>query len=354
MRKLTTRPRPSHQAAESARPEGLQLSGIHHAYGSSVALDRIDLDVARGEFVTLLGASGCGKSTLLRIIAGIVQPTRGTVMHQGRDLTGASPNRRPFTMVFQRPTLFPHLDVFSNVAFGLRLEGLDRRTVTKRVHEALELVHLPGMEKRRSHELSGGQMQRVALARALVKQPDVLLLDEPFSALDLAVRLDLEAELRRLHREAGATFVYVTHDQREALALSDRIAVFKAGRIEQIGTPAEVYQRPRTRYVARFVGDANLVSGRHVSAIPSAGPDSLLVLRAEDITLVAHDSSAAYLVGRVQDVAFRGTGYEYSVAVAGVERPFKVVSGPGSAGLAPDDTVGLTWSMDDPVLVPSA
>ena len=219
----------------------------------------MSLAIEDGELVTLLGPSGCGKTTLLRIIAGFIKPSSGRILLQGRDVTRLPPHKRPVNMVFQRATLFPHLDVYGNVAFGLQIAGLAKEEVASRVSEALSLVRLEGYEHRRAHELSGGQMQRVALARALVNRPRVLLLDEPLSALDLKIRLEMEAELRRVHRETGATFVYVTHDQREALALSDRIVVFDDGRVEQVGPPGEIYRSPASRFAAQFVGDANVI-----------------------------------------------------------------------------------------------
>ena len=215
----------------------LVLEGVTHRYGSVAALDDVSLAIADGELVTLLGPSGCGKTTLLRIVAGFVRPTAGRLLLQGRDLTRVPPHRRPVNMVFQRAALFPHLDVFENIAFGLRIAGMPKDEVGARVGESLRLVRLEGLERRRAHELSGGQLQRVALARALVNRPRVLLLDEPLAALDLRIRLEMEVELRRLHRETGATFVYVTHDQGEALSLSDRIVVFDRGHVEQVGTP---------------------------------------------------------------------------------------------------------------------
>jgi len=216
----------------------LELQDITHRYGQVAALEDVSLTIADGEFVTLLGPSGCGKTTLLRIVAGFVRPSEGRLLLQGRDVTRMPPHRRPVNMVFQRAALFPHLDVFENVAFGLRVSGTTRSDVQARVTDVLRLVRLEGFERRRAHELSGGQLQRVALARALVNRPRVLLLDEPLSALDLRIRLEMEAELRRVHRETGATFVYVTHDQGEALALSDRIVVFDHGHLEQVGAPA--------------------------------------------------------------------------------------------------------------------
>ena len=237
----------------------LVIAEVTHRYGKVAALEDVSLEIEDGELVTLLGPSGCGKTTLLRIVAGFIKPSSGRVLLQGRDVTRLPPHKRPVNMVFQRATLFPHLDVYGNVAFGLQIARLEKEEVASRVSEALSLVRLDGYEHRRAHELSGGQLQRVALARALVNRPRVLLLDEPLSALDLKIRLEMEAELRRVHRETGATFVYVTHDQREALALSDRIVVFDQGRIEQVGTPGEIYRSPASRFAAQFVGDANVI-----------------------------------------------------------------------------------------------
>ncbi|MDX6628686.1 MAG: spermidine/putrescine transport system ATP-binding protein, partial [Gaiellales bacterium] len=221
----------------SAQAAAVTVEQVTHRFGSVVALDDVSLAFREGEFVTLLGPSGCGKTTLLRIVAGFERPTAGRVLLGDADITRVAPHRRPLNMVFQRPTLFPHLDVADNVAFGLRVAGVERAERAERVADALRLVRLDGYGKRRADELSGGQMQRIALARALVNRPRVLLLDEPLSALDLKIRLEMEVELRRIHRESGATFVYVTHDQREALALSDRVVVFNHGRVDQAGTP---------------------------------------------------------------------------------------------------------------------
>src|SRR4051812_40207917 len=237
----------------------VEVRGVTQRYGPVTALDDVSLEIADGELLTLLGPSGCGKTTLLRAIAGFIRPSAGRVLLGGVDVTGVPPHKRPVNMVFQRPTLFPHLDVAGNVAFGLRIARVSRADRARRGAGGLALVRLDGYGDRGAHELSGGQMQRVALARALVNRPQVLLLDEPLSALDLKIRLEMEAELRRVHRELGATFVYVTHDQREALALSDRIAVMNDGHVEQIGHPLDVYNRPSTVFAARFVGDANVI-----------------------------------------------------------------------------------------------
>src|SRR5262249_39216169 len=219
------------------------------------------LDIAEGEFFSLLGPSGCGKTTTLRMIGGFELPTGGRIELRGRDVTNAPPDKRPVNMVFQNYALFPHLDVSENIAFGLRRKGVDKAQVKGRVGEALDLVHLGGYGKRKPNQLSGGQQQRVALARALVNRPDVLLLDEPLGALDLKLRKALQVELKRVQTEVGITFVYVTHDQEEALTMSDRIAVMNGGRVEQLGTPEELYERPATPFVADFIGTTNLLHG---------------------------------------------------------------------------------------------
>ncbi len=298
--------------------------------------------IEQGEFVTLLGPSGCGKTTLLNIISGFAAPKSGRILLGSRDVTHLPAHKRPMNMVFQRATLFPHLDVYENVAFGLRVSRTPEREVRQRVADALELVRLGGFAKRRSHELSGGQTQRVALARALVNRPRVLLLDEPLSALDLRIRLEMESELRRLHRETGATFVYVTHDQREALALSDRIAVFDHGRLEQLGTPDEIFHQPATPFAARFVGDSNVLPVEVLSVdagtatvvvcsnsfevdagtVASHGP-AWLVVRPETARLVDPPRSNA-CQGVVVDTAFRGTGHTYEVSLDGIEQIVKV------------------------------
>jgi ABC-type Fe3+/spermidine/putrescine transport system ATPase subunit len=319
----------------------LEIQGVTHRYGRVTALEDVSLEIHRHELVTLLGPSGCGKTTLLRVIGGFIRPSEGRVLLEGRDVTRLPPHRRPVNMVFQRSTLFPHLDVFENVAFGLRVARVNGNEIGQRVAEALALVRLPGFERRRAHELSGGQMQRVALARALVNRPRVLLLDEPLSALDLKIRLEMEEELRRVHRETGATFVYVTHDQREALALSDRIVVFDQGRIEQVGAPGDIYRRPASPFAARFVGDANLLpvdvlttggpratvrlSGREllVPCDPELAPGpAWLVLRPEVVKLAPVDGGDG-LRGTVRDLAFRGAGFSYRVDVPGLGEALK-------------------------------
>jgi ABC-type Fe3+/spermidine/putrescine transport system ATPase subunit len=348
----------------------LELEGITHRYGSVTALEDVSLTISDGELVTLLGPSGCGKTTLLRIVAGFVKPSEGRLLLQGRDVTRVPPHRRPVNMVFQRAALFPHLDVFENVAFGLRVGGMAKEDIQARVAEVLRLVRLQGFGRRRAHELSGGQLQRVALARALVNRPRVLLLDEPLAALDLRIRLEMEAELRRVHRETGATFVYVTHDQGEALALSDRIVVFDQGHVEQIGTPDEIYRRPATAFAARFVGDANvlpvsvvernggratfeLVGLRFVATCESAlapGP-GWLVVRPEVVRLGA--VAGGGMRGVVRDVAFRGSGFACQLNVDGLAEPVKAeLSAESGTPPALGSSVGIAWDSEAVCLLP--
>jgi spermidine/putrescine transport system ATP-binding protein len=239
----------------------VELLNVSKKFGDTVAVDSVSLGVTGGEFLTLLGPSGCGKTTLLRMIAGFEVPDEGRVMLGGRDVTAVPPFKRDVTTVFQQYALFPHMNVFENVAFGLKQKRVARDRVEARVNEALEMVKLRGLDKRHPSELSGGQQQRVALARALVLHPRVLLLDEPLAALDQKLRKQMQVELKSLQQSVGISFVYVTHDQEEALAMSDRIVVMNAGRIEQIGRAEEIYERPQTEFVASFIGVSNIIKG---------------------------------------------------------------------------------------------
>ena len=239
----------------------VRLERVTKVFGDTVAVDDLSLEIEEGEFFSLLGPSGCGKTTTLRMIGGFEEPTRGTIYLRGRDVTDLPPYKRDVNTVFQSYALFPHLDVFENVAFGLRRRKVDRAEIQRRVGEALELVDLVGFERRRPTQLSGGQQQRVALARALVNRPKVLLLDEPLGALDLKLRKQMQLELKRIQAEVGITFIYVTHDQEEAMTMSNRIAVMRHGRIEQVGPPEDVYEHPATEFVAGFLGASNLLDG---------------------------------------------------------------------------------------------
>ena len=254
----------------------LELKEIKKSFTEGEAvLDNISLEISKGEFITLLGSSGCGKTTTLRIIAGLEQPDAGSVWLDGREVTGLEPNQRDVNTVFQNYALFPHMNVAENIGYGLKLKKVPKSEIRKKVSQMLELVQLEGYERRKPSELSGGQKQRVAIARALVNNPKVLLLDEPLGALDLQLRRAMQIELKHLQKKLGITFIYITHDQEEAINMSDRIAVMRDGCIEQIGTPDEIYNHPKTSYVATFVGNANLAAGEKVT----------LAVRSENILL---------------------------------------------------------------------
>ena len=261
----------------------LELKEIKKSFTEGEAvLDNISLEISKGEFITLLGSSGCGKTTTLRIIAGLDQPDAGSVWLDGREVTGLEPNQRDVNTVFQNYALFPHMNVAENIGYGLKLKKVPKSEIRKKVSQMLELVQLEGYEKRKPSELSGGQKQRVAIARALVNNPKVLLLDEPLGALDLQLRRAMQIELKHLQKKLGITFSYITHDQEEAINMSDRIAVMRDGRIEQIGTPDEIYNHPKTSYVATFVGNANILHGvaesiQGENAIVKIGNDRVIV-----------------------------------------------------------------------------
>src|SRR3954452_10598337 len=242
---------------EASSRAGIALEGISKRFGKHEAVRDVSLSIREGEFFSLLGPSGCGKTTTLRMIAGFEVPDAGRIYLQGEDVTSLFSNRRPVNMVFQQYALFPHMSIYDNVAFGLKMKRVPRVEHRERVHELLRIVDLEGLESRRPQQLSGGQQQRVALARALVNRPAALLLDEPLGALDVKLRKQMQLELKRIQHELGTTFVYVTHDQDEALAMSDRIAVMNRGQVEQLGSPREIYERPRTAFVADFFGSLN-------------------------------------------------------------------------------------------------
>jgi spermidine/putrescine ABC transporter ATP-binding subunit len=335
----------SQNAPAGVRVEGLvKVFGTGHGGDAVRAVDAVDLSIGAGQFFSLLGPSGCGKTTLLRLLAGLETPTAGRIWIDGADVTDLPPERRPTNMVFQSYALFPHLDVSGNVAYGLRAERLARREIAARVAEALALVRLEGLERRRPHELSGGQRQRVALARALVKRPRVLLLDEPLAALDQRLREAVQQELRELQRRVGITFVLVTHDQDEAFALSDSIAVMAGGRVLQVAAPAELYARPNGREVAAFVGAVNLLAGRVVhidestvqvdtgavqvvAARPAgriaAGDSVTLAIRPEKwrISLDSEAPGAGAVQARIVSADYLGDRTYVRVAVDGLAAP---------------------------------
>jgi putative spermidine/putrescine transport system ATP-binding protein len=296
----------------------VSLRGVSRRFGAVVAVDDIDLDIADGEFFSMLGPSGSGKTTVLRMIAGFETPDRGTVLLAGVDVTRQAPFQRDVNTVFQDYALFPHLNVRDNVAYGLRVRGVPKRERLDRSEAALALVRLADLGDRRATQLSGGQRQRVALARALVVRPKVLLLDEPLGALDLKLREEMQVELKGLQRDVGITFVFVTHDQEEALTMSDRIAVFSAGRVEQIGSPADLYEHPRSEFVANFVGTSNLLRG--VDAERILGEPGTFALRPEKIHLTTElepvsDPDVVSVTGTLAEVVYAGPATRFVVDV---------------------------------------
>jgi spermidine/putrescine transport system ATP-binding protein len=332
------------------------------------AVREIDLAIRQGEFFSMLGPSGCGKTTTMRMVAGFEEPTRGVVRLAGLDVTNVAPNKRDVNMVFQSYALFPHMDVSENVAFGLRRKKVARAEVTRRVGEMLEIVDMTGREKRRPRELSGGQQQRIALARALVNHPAALLLDEPLGALDLKLRQAMQVELKRIQREVGITFVYVTHDQGEALTMSDRIAVMNDGVIEQLGTPQEIYEHPASRFVAGFIGTSNLLTGKMTRLVGdcgviepgederivvplrgfgvTTGEDLELTVRPEKI-VVSRDQgeTACALRGIVTEVVYLGISTSFTVTTSTGADMVVSRQNSASAGANParGDQVWLGW-----------
>ena len=340
------------QTPGDAPEVAVRLEGLRKEFGGTdrvVAVDGVDLDIADGEFVTLLGPSGSGKTTVLRIIAGFERPSAGRVLLRGRDVTQAPPFERDVNTVFQDYALFPHMNVLGNVEYGLRVTGVPRQERRERALEGLRAVRLEGFERRSPAQLSGGQRQRVALARALVKRPAVLLLDEPLGALDLKLREQMQVELKQIQRQVGITFVFVTHDQEEALTMSDRIVVFDRGRIQQVGTPAEVYERPATEFVAGFVGTSNLLRGPAAQAV--LGAEGLFSIRPEKIRVLpaGGDVSDGWrgAAGTVREVVYVGSGTRFIVdleaggSLVALEQNAGTSSSPVSAPRG--GTVLLAW-----------
>ncbi len=359
----------------ASAPPAVDLQRVHKRYGPVHAVRDVSLCIREGEFFSLLGPSGCGKTTVLRMISGFETPTEGHVYLQGRLADTIPPYRRDTNLIFQHLALFPHLDVYDNIAFGLRLRRLPRDEIGRKVRGALELVDLAGYESRRIHQLSGGQKQRIAIARALVNEPGVLLLDEPLGALDLRLRMQMQVELKQIQHRVGTTFVYVTHDQTEALTMSDRIAVMNHGTVEQIGTGREVYERPRTRFVATFLGDSNLfaarveargpgetllrAAGQRLVAPPAAagaGDAVVLCVRPERVRLLAPTgpAPAGYenrIDARVQDVIFKGAFIEYRLAAAWGAPLIAQVHADGAAAIERGAAVIVAWRRDDGVVL---
>lgn len=311
--------------------EILELKGIKKAFGGVPVLNGIDLSVKPGEFITLLGSSGCGKTTTLRIISGLETPDSGTVLLEGADVTGTEPDKRGVHTVFQNYALFPHMTVEANIGYSLKIRGVKKTEIKSRVREMLELVQLEGFGGRMPGELSGGQRQRVAIARSVIDSTKVLLLDEPLGALDLQLRRMMQTELKRLQKKLGITFIYITHDQEEALNMSDRIAVMRNGLFEQLGTPNEIYDRPKTAYVARFVGSANILT---------LGGKCLAV-RSEALELNRGESGR--LTGVIREKTFSGGMLRITVDTESCGELVASRHGIDSP-LAPGETVGISWA----------
>jgi spermidine/putrescine transport system ATP-binding protein len=323
---------PTASAAEASTPEyAVSLRGLSKSFGRSLVVDSLDLDVAAGEFFSLLGPSGCGKTTTLRMIAGFNDPTSGSVLVGGEDVTSTPAHRRDVNTVFQSYALFEHLDVRGNVGFGLRRRGVDRAEIDRRVAEMLELVELGPRARDKPAELSGGQRQRVALARALINRPKVLLLDEPLAALDRKLRHAMQAELKSIQREVGITFLFVTHDQDEALSMSDRVAIMNAGVIEQCGTPEDVYENPTSVFAAEFIGTSNLMSGTYAGGVVSVTPDLRvpvpghagstdgdrvsIAIRPEKIWMSDLTATMVQTPGTIVSTSYHGATTQYLVSV---------------------------------------
>ncbi len=356
----------------------IEIEAVTKRFGTLAALDGVTTEIRAGEFFSLLGPSGCGKTTLLRMIAGFDEPSSGTIRIDGNPMAGVPPNHRPTNMVFQSYAIFPHLNVADNVSYGLKKLGLDKSEMRRRVSDALEMVDLAGYEQRASHAMSGGQRQRVALARALVMRPKVLLLDEPLSALDKKLREQMQVELRHLQRAVGITFILVTHDQEEALTMSDRIAVMFRGRIAQLATPEALYRRPVSREVASFIGvmnflDASLVEDRgerlalDVAALGQVeidraqapgwlnGAPLTVGVRPEMMTILFDEAERAEreVVGEIVDTSYYGDMTYYDVRMPGVETP-ATISMRNTAGrhiLSPGMTARVGWSAESLVVL---
>ncbi len=346
------------------------LSGIEKSYSGFQALSQIDLTVAAGEFLTLLGASGSGKTTLLNVVAGMIEPDRGTVVIGDRDVTNVPPRQRGLGMVFQSYALVPHMSVFDNIAFPLRIRRFPVGEIKERVGKILDIVQLGHIAHRKPRELSGGQQQRVAIARCLVYEPPVILMDEPLGALDKKLREQLQQEIRRIHQEMNVTILYVTHDQEEALYLSDRICLMRSGKIEQLGSPRDLYFHPMNAFVADFIGESNLLACRiesigrvqrpasgqiiHVKEASDQipGSEGRLMIRPDRINiLTATENKPNEISGIIEEVAFVGETIRYTIRSADEHIAVKMPAGAGTAGLSQGSEIRLGWEPEDGLLL---
>ncbi|MBI2247912.1 MAG: ABC transporter ATP-binding protein [Armatimonadetes bacterium] len=358
------------------RDVDVELVGVTKRYGDLTAVAGVSLAVHRGEFFSILGPSGCGKTTILRMIAGFIEPSEGEILIAGKPTRGVAPNRRPTSLIFQHLALFPLMNVYDNIAFGLRMRGVSEGEISGRVASQLELINLSGYGPKRVDQLSGGERQRVAIARSLIIAPTVLLLDEPLGALDLKLREHMKEELKAIQHRVGTTFIYITHDQGEALAMSDRVAVMSRGRIEQIGTPSEIYEQPQTRFVAYFVGENNAIAGRTaredagrvvvdtpegrlVSRNPQvmeAGRSGLIFIRPEKLQCTAGDdrgSGPNALRGTLEEIFYEGPMVRMRVRLHTGRQVAVVIPNLGRTVLpAVGDAVVVTFSADDAYLLP--
>ncbi|HZU13975.1 MAG TPA: ABC transporter ATP-binding protein [Chloroflexota bacterium] len=361
-------------AGPESETADVRLEGASKRFGDVWALRPTDLEIARGEFFSLLGASGSGKTTTLRLIGGFEEPSAGRIYLQNRDVTSAAPYDRPVNTVFQDYALFPHMTVAENIGYGLKVKRVERKERARRVGDALDLVRLSGLDRRRPSQLSGGQRQRVALARALINTPAVLLLDEPLGALDLKLRREMQLELKRIQREVGITFIYVTHDQEEAMSMADRIAVMRDGTLEQVGPPSTVYEHPANAFVAGFVGVSNILAGRVIACdgvcrieVPGIGPilaatadrhvgeEVLIAVRPEKIQIHPDSWAGSHaLRGRVADVSYAGAFTRYDVTVG--DQSFAVLAQNQAAGpiAVRGEDVDLSWAPDSTIILPGS
>lgn len=366
-------------ATEVNDAPALELRGVTRKFGDSVAVDQVSFTLEHGTFLTMLGPSGSGKSTTLNMIAGFLEPTSGSILLRGRDIVGLDTNKRDIGMVFQNYSLFPHLSIVRNVAFPLEVRGVSRREAIKKAEEYLDIVDLRDRAKARPRELSGGQQQRVALARSLVFGPDLLLMDEPLGALDRRLREEMQVSIKRITEQLNATVVFVTHDQEEALVMSDVIAIYNEGAVEQFGTSQELYQKPSSRFVAEFIGESNILEGQIVgstmvvdgvefplSTRPDArrffeGSHAAIVVRPEQATLRSSSSTAqsAPIVGRelpgvVTDVLYMGTSYRFFVHTdMGFDVEVRVRGHLPEAATRPGERIFVSWNPDDTAVVPA-